>query len=123
MGLYVILTADGRAYAVKDVSTMQRVGVNLSIPTITDIPLQRERRLSSGSEYSTALAPQWDGQCFYGATRSPDPSEGDDTRHTPVVQRRQAVKVAFNEKFSLVAIGLNRYGHHSYASVHSVLIA
>lgn len=42
------------------------------------------------------------------------------SQHTPVALRRQAVQVAFNDKFSLVAIGLNRYGSYPVETLEVV---
>lgn len=114
MGLYVFLTSDGRAYAVKDLAEVRRVSslTGKSDPgsALTCIRQQHLRRDSDQSDYIVVNPPEWDGQCFYGKPKEPvvpfeDVSQSDATsQHV----RQKALCVAFNQQFSLVALGLQK---------------
>lgn len=68
----------------------------------------RQRQLSEDSRVFSLPTPNWDGQCFYGASRSPNPTESEDADGPPHPLGQKAVCVTVNERFSLVALGLER---------------
>lgn len=76
---------------------------------VTELARQQERRRSSvaSEPVFNFLAPQWDGQCFYGAPTLQEGEQTDETTSTP--PKYKALSVAFNEQFSLVALGLSKY--------------
>ena len=116
LGLFIFLTVDGRAYAVKDLSGSRRVRLVFSIAVVTRLELMRRlrqgsrhRQLSEDSRFYSLPTPNWDGQCFYGASRSPDLAGSEDLDSAPQPLHQKAICVAVNERFSLVALGLERW--------------
>ena len=78
IGLYIFTSADGRAYAVKDLA-------ELNVEYGNQSPQRRD----------------WDGQCFYGL-------EGDFANQQDLPSHAKARKCAYNDAFSLLAIGLQK---------------